>query len=374
MRAHEGAQVAADAAFGKPAGHVRGKPPFFVLRGSHGYAAVRRVLKGADRETVSLLGVHRPHNRAHIPGGVGIRLLRLAGKIRPGGRNGDLTESGQTGVHRRAVHVYYLVSLAAVRLSNGGLHIVHRLVHRQHAAELEKGGLQNAVGPVPQADGPGGGIGVDDIELRPAPGQKALDPVGEMRLQVRIGPIAVEEEGASLFQFVHNVILGDVALVVAGDKVRHGNIVGGENRRMSKAEMALRHPSGLLGVILKIGLDILVRVVSDNLDGVFVGSHGAVGPQPPEFTTDRPVVGGNHVLPYGQGAAGHIVVDTHGKMIPLLPCHVVVDGDHLSGSGILAGEAVPPSQDPNPASSLLEHGADVLVKRLSARSRLLGAV
>ena len=195
-----------------------------------------------------------------------------------------------------------------------------------------------------------------------------------MDLQVRVGPVAVQQEGPSFLQLVHNVVFGNVALVVAGDEVRHGDIVGGENGGMAKAEVAFCHAAGLFGVILKVGLDILVRVVPNDFNGVFVGAHGAVGPQAPEFAANGAGIGGDYVLACRQGVVGHVVGDAHGEVVLLFSRHVVIDGDHLGGGGVLAGEAVPAPQDLNGAAAVLEDGADVLIKRLAPRAGLLGPV
>ena len=374
MGAHEGAEVAADAVFREPAGHMGGKAPLLILGRGHGDAAVRRVPEGADGEAVALLGVDGLHDRPDVPGGGGIRLLQLVGEVRPGGGDGDFQDAGQARVHGGAVHLNHLVALAAIGLLNRGLHVVHGLFHGENAAEPEKGGLQDAVGPVPQADGPGGGPGVDGVEFRLPLRQEALDPVGEAGLQFLAGPAAVEEEGAALLELADDVVLGYVALVVAGDKVRHGDVIGGENGRAAEAEVAFRHAAGLLGVVLKVRLNILVRVVADDLDGILVGPHGSVGPQTPEFAADGSGPGGNDVFPHGQGEMGYIVGDAHGEVVPLFAVHVVEYGDHLSRGGVLAGEAVTAPQDLNAALPLLEDGADVLVKGFASRAGLLGPV
>ena len=351
-----------------------GKAPFFVFRGGHGDAAVRRVPEGADGEAVALLGIDSPHDRADVPGGAGIPGLRFVHEAGPGGGNRDFVEACQPRVHGGAVHADHFAALVAIGFLDGGLHVVHRLVHWQHAGELEEGGLEDAVGPVPQADGLGGGARVDGVEFCLPLRQKALDFIGKAVFQVRARPVAVEEEGPPLFQLVYDVVFVDVALVVAGDEVRHGDVVGRENGGVAEAEVAFRHAAGFFRVVLKVGLDVLVRVVPDDLDGVFVSSHGAVGPQAPELAADGPLIGGDHVLPHGQGVEGHVVGDAHGEVVLLLSRHVVVDGDHLGGGGILAGKAVPPSQHLDPSVSLLEDGTHVLIKGLAPRAGLLGPV
>ena len=84
--------------------------------------------------------------------------------------------------------------------------------------------------------------------------------------------------------------------------------------------------------------------------------------------------GGIGILLYFQGEIGHVVGDAHGEMVFLLPGHVVVDGDHLGGGGVLAGKAVPPAQHLDPAVPLLEDGTDVLIEGLAACAGLLGPV
>ena len=62
----------------------------------------------------------------------------------------------------------------------------------------------------------------------------------------------------------------DRAGVVAGDKVGLGHVVRRTDRGITKAQVRNGDAAGLLGVVLEVGLDVLVGVVADNLDGVLV--------------------------------------------------------------------------------------------------------
>ena len=55
---------------------------------------------------------------------------------------------------------------------------------------------------------------------------------------------------------------------------------------IAEAQVADGDAAGLLGVILEVGLDVLVGMVADDLDGVLVGANGAVAAQTPELALD----------------------------------------------------------------------------------------
>ena len=47
----------------------------------------------------------------------------------------------------------------------------------------------------------------------------ALHFCGEMLVQLLLGPLAVQQEAAALFQILHHVVLMDIGGLVAGDEV-----------------------------------------------------------------------------------------------------------------------------------------------------------
>ena len=86
---------------------------------------------------------------------------------------------------------------------------------------------------------------------------------------------------------------------MAGHEVGLVDIIRSTDGLIAEAQVADGDAAGFLGVVLEVGLDVFVRVVSDDLDGVFVGAHGSVAAETPEFALDgalRRGVGGGLLL------------------------------------------------------------------------------
>ena len=375
--AHQGALVAADAVVRQPLGHIHGDAALFVLGGLHLRHAVGKAEELADRDLVAGLGVDGDQ---HVPDVVrhtcGLSLLQgLVGQVLPAVGHSDLLHGLEAPVHSGVVHVQDLVALLEVAVGDGVLHVLDGLIHRQHAGELEERRLEDRVGPVAQTQLLGDGHGVDGIELHMVPGQRPLHVVGQIPLQLLPLPQGVQQEGAAGLHLVDDVIGVDVTLLVAGHEVRLGDVVGRADGLLAEAQVAFGDAAGLLGVIFKIRLDVLGRVVADDLDGVLVGAHGAVGAQAPELALDGGAAGGADVFPHVQRAVGHIVHDAHGEVVFLLAGHVVVHSLHLGGGGVLGAEAVPAGQHLDPAApGFRQGGAHILIQGLADGAGLLGPV
>ena len=59
-------------------------------------------------------------------------------------------------------------------------------------------------------------------------------------------------------------------------KIRFRDEVGRPHWPRSKPQVRDRHRSGFFGIVNKIGLSIVVRILSDDLDRVFVGADRTV--------------------------------------------------------------------------------------------------
>ena len=139
---------------------------------------------------------------------------------------------------------------------------------------------------------------------------------GQVLFQFLGGPLAVDQEGAAVLDIVDDLeALGDIGGGVAGHEVRLVDIVGAADGAVAEAQVADGDAAGLLGVVLEVGLDILVRVVADDLDGVLVGAYGAVAAQTPEFDLDGAGSGGAGSGLLLQGQVGHVIVDADGEVL-----------------------------------------------------------
>ena len=126
----------------------------------------------------------------------------------------------------------------------------------------------------PDASGPSSAVVVGDV---------LEDLTGDVLLQLALRPLAVEQEAAVRLELVDNVVFRQVRLVVAGDEVGAADVVGGADRLLAEAQMALRDAEGLLRVVLEVRLTVHVGRVADDLDGVLVRADRAVGAEAPEL-------------------------------------------------------------------------------------------
>ena len=96
----------------------------------------------------------------------------------------------------------------------------------------------------------------------------------------------------------------------------------------------MRHgnTAGLLGIIIKVSLCVLIRIVTDNLDGVLVCSNGSVSSQSPELTVYGSCRSRNDGRPNLQRKMGYIIIDSDSKSLLIL---VVVYSYNLCGSSVL---------------------------------------
>ena len=355
---------------------MRGDAALLVLGGAQRHGAVLHALEGGDRQVVALLGVDGHQNVLDDVGQALVSgLQRLAGQVRPLRLHLDLHQRVDTGVHGGDVHVDDLLTLQAVGLLHGGLHVLHGVLHGDDLGQLEEGGLQHHVGAVAQTQRLRLLVGVDDVELDVVVGDVLQDLAGNVLLQLVLLPLAVQQEAAVGLQLVDDVVLGQIRLVVAGDEVRVGDVIGGADGLLAEAQVALGDTEGLLGVVLKVRLTVHVRRLADDLDGVLVGAHGTVGAQTPELAGDGALRLSQQRCAHGQGQMGHIVHDADGEVVlRLIQQQVVEHGLQLGGGGVLAAQTVATGIDGGAVALVDVGGADVLVQRFADGADLLHAV
>ena len=278
-------------------------------------------------------------------------------------------------VDGRQVHLDHLFALLAEGLLRGLLHIGDGFVNGDDVRQAEEGRLQHHAGVVAQAQLPGDGVGVDDVEFGVLFGQPPLDGGRQLTLQLLGGPAAVQQEGTAGLQLGDDVVLIQERLVVAGHEVRLLHQIGGEDGLLAEAQMAPGDAEGLLGVVLEVRLGVHIGVVADDLDGVLVGAHGAVAAQAPELAADHLLVGQGQAVAHGQGAVGHIVLNAHGEAGEGLVAQQVVEhGLDLGGSGVLGGETIAAAADVGGVLPVSVGGADSQIQGVAGRAHFLAAV
>ena len=187
-------------------------------------------------------------------------------------------------------------------------------------------------------------------------------------------PVGIQEEGAAFFNLRDDVKALHIALLVAGYKVSHGDIVSGVDRLVPEAQVALGYTAGLLGVILKVCLRILVGIVADDLDGVLVRTDSSVRSETPELAGDNALAGCNDVFTHGERGVCDVIIDADCEMVLLFAEHVVKHSLDMGRDGILGRKAVAPAENLDAAFALGESGADIRKERLASAAGFLRPV
>ena len=108
-----------------------------------------------------------------------------------------------------------------------------------------------------------------------------------MLIKLFSSPLTVDKEYTARLNVInHLVTLDYVRGVVASNEVSLVDIVRTLNWLIAKTEVRNCDTTGLLRVILEVCLYILVGVVTDNLDRVFVSTNSTVTAETPELTLD----------------------------------------------------------------------------------------
>ena len=374
MRADERAHVAADAVFGNPYRHVVSYAAALVFGCFRRADAVGIIHEGGHGDAVTRLVVNRNLNLPDIFGKGRINFNRLILEGRPAFRNVNLDHSIKAGIHCSAVHIDNLVTLGRIGLHDGALHILHGLINGEDSREFEEGRLQHGVGAVAEADSRRDIRGVDGIEVDLLLGKDAFCTIGQMLFQTCHIPVGIQQESTALFNFRDYVKVLHVALFVAGHKIRHRDIVGRADGFMPETQVALGHASGLLGVILKVGLCILVRIVTDDLDGILVRANRTVRAETPEFAGDNALACRDNILAHWERGMGYIVINADGEVVFLLPGHVVKHSLDMGRDGIFGGQTVAPAQNRHSLLPLTESGAHIGKQGFACTAGFFGAV
>ena len=381
MGADIGALVALDAVLGHPGGNGDGHAALFIGGGAQLELAVGVLDEGGDGEAVA---VHLAHG---VQDGLDLlHQLRLAGQgggvggilgVGPVGGNLELLIGRGSGVDGLVVHIHHVLSLFQVGVGGGVLHILDGLGLGHDLRQGEEGGLEDGVGPLAHADFLSQVDGVDGVDLDIIFGDIPFRHGGHVLVDFLVAPLAVDQEGAAgLHVTDHGEGLDDIGGHVAGHEVGLVDIIRSTDGLVTEAQMADGDAAGLLGVILEVGLDVFVRVVADDFDGVFVGAHGSVAAETPELALDgalRRGVGGGLLL---EAEVGHVVHDADGELaLGLGLGQLLIDGEDAAGRGVLAAQAVAAADDGDIRPSGVGQGRHhVHIQGLTQGAGLLGAV
>lgn len=97
---------------------------------------------------------------------------------------------------------------------------------------------------------------------------------------------------------------------------------------LPKRRCETRQTARLLGIVIKVSLNVHVGVVADNFNGVLVCADSSVRTESPEFAAGDFVGGCVGVSVISERKVRNIIVNADGEMLLVF---VLVNGDYLRG-------------------------------------------
>ena len=256
----------------------------------------------------------------------------------PGSGNFYLVPVLGAGINSLPVLLNDILTLAAVCLLSCVLHQLDRLIFRNDLCDAEECGLQNGVDSCrSHACLDTKLYAIDRIQVDLVIINELLNLAGKFLLEIFIGPVAVQQEAAAVNQLLNHVEHADVFLLVACNKVRLMNQVGGLNRLLTKTKVGHCYAAGLLGVIIEVCLCVHIRIVADDLNGVLVRAYSTVSAKAPELAAYGSFRSCNNFLAGRKGKICYIIGDADRESLLF---GVVINRDDLCGCCILGTKTV----------------------------------
>ena len=260
----------------------------------------------------------------------------------------------------------------------GVFHILQCVFLRKNLCKGKECRLKNGVGALAHTNLFGKVNGVNEIHADVVLNNITLCLCREVMRELFGIPLAVYEELSSWLDVAHHLeTLGNIRGVVARHKVCLGDIVRRANSVIAKAQVADGDTTGLLGIILEIRLNVLVGMVADDLDGVFVGANRTVASNAPELALDGSFgCGIGSIRIFGQRQVGNIVHNANRKLMTrLILLELFKDSECGRRWRIFRTKTITTADNGKVAfSGLIQCRNDILIQRLTDRTRLLGTI
>ena len=257
------------------------------------------------------------------------------------GRHLDLKKMLQSRVHGLQIHPHHFFAFFTVGFLNGFFDFRDGPVFGQHAGNGEKANLHHGVDPSAHARIFGHLEGVDHVKLQLFLNDLTPYRARQMPPHFAGAEMRIQKKGAAPAEILEHVVAFEKYELVAAHEIRLVHEIGRADRLGAKTQMRNRDRTRFFGIVNKIALGEIVRVFSDDFDGIFIGAHSTVRTQAVKDAAK------NIVGFYGKGGvrfqAGlrHIVNNTHGEMILERSLSKVVEhGFHHGGRELFGRKPV----------------------------------
>ena len=188
--------------------------------------------------------------------------------------------------------------------------------------------------------------------------------------------MAVQEEHAAVLDIVHHVVVRDVRRVVARHEIRLVDEVGGFDGLVPEPQVRNGKTARLFGIVEEIALRVLVGMVADNLDGVFVRADRAVAAQAVELAAHSALGRGVDKLGEIERRVGYVVGNADSEVVfGRFGGEAFVHRVDHGRIEFLRAQAVATAVNLDIGFARLDkRGANIEVQRLAEAARLFGAV
>jgi hypothetical protein len=189
------------------------------------------------------------------------------------------------------------------------------LFPRQHAANGKEASLHDGVDAAAHP-----GIARDFVSIDHEKLQTLLDD-GFLRRSRQMVPNIfgtkrrVQQECAAGLRRRKNVHAFEKRELVAGDEIRLADQIRRANGMGAEPKMGHGARTRFLRVVNEIALRVIVGALPDNLDGILVGSHGAVRAETVEKRANGSGIFGGETRIIGKTGVSHVILNADGEMI-----------------------------------------------------------
>ena len=212
------------------------------------------------------------------------------------------------------VHVDHVMALDGVGSPDRRLDPRDRIVTRDDIGDGEIAGLHDGVDAPPHARIHRHLLRVDDVDLQVLLDDLLLHDLRQLIPGTLRAMRRIEQEISARGGILEDVHMFEEIELMAGDEPRLADQIGRPDGVGADPEMRDRHRSRFLGIVDEIALGVEIRVLSQNLDRVLVGSDRAVGTETEEDCPLHLLALGGKRLVDVERKAGHVVDDSDGEM------------------------------------------------------------
>jgi len=377
VRAEERALVALNALSGVPLGDGSSDTTLLEASGTHGVNTLLH--EDGDRKVITLHAVGRADNLLDEVRDRIAALLNneevLVADVGPCGRDLNLVKTADGSIDSADVHVDDLGTLDTISALDSLLEELESLVNRKNTRETEEHSLHDSVNTTAKADALGDLGSVDSPELDLLASELTLHLGRNVLLELLLVPGAVKSEDTTLLNVLGHIVSANIRREVAGKVVSFDDEVLTADGSLAETKVTDSQTTALVSIIEEVTLDVLISVITDDLDSIVVSTDSTISTKTPEHALGGALRDGVELRAHGDVEVSAIIEDIHGEVVlGLLSLQVLEDSADAARSVLLATETITATDDVRMRLNVVEGHDDIEEERLTRGSGLLSTL